>query len=101
MSDEVVLYLDKLVANWFGPYAVRNYDGKIFSLGTDDLLIRSSVDKVKLYRSMDSETLTANEHNASTMDPMNYNIDEANALASFFCHQFMTPMHLVAFSYTI
>lgn len=50
LGDEVLMYREKQVGKWVGPYIVQQCDKKMLTLNTGDRNIRASMDKVKRYR---------------------------------------------------
>lgn len=49
IGEEVLMYNEKAVGKWFGPYAVKNIDKKKFTFTTADRSIRVFIDKLKPY----------------------------------------------------
>lgn len=47
MGEEVLMFREKPVGKWVGPYLICKKDGKMLTLDTGDRLIRASVDRVK------------------------------------------------------
>lgn len=55
-GDEVLMYREKSVAKWVGPYIIQNIlDGrKVVELNTGDRMIMDFLDKIKKYRTKDT-----------------------------------------------
>lgn len=63
IGDEVLMYREKPVPKWTGPFVIREKKGKMITLGSGDRCFRASVDKVKHYHSRNQETsLSAGAH---------------------------------------
>lgn len=54
--DEVLMFREKAVGKWAGPYRVHRFlqNDKVLELSTWDRLIIASADKIKLYKSRNS-----------------------------------------------
>lgn len=83
VNDEVLMYREKPIAKWVGPYIVcRIFDrGKLLELDTGDRLVTASIDKIKTYlmpKYPDSGEAVVNE------PPQEYENDEQKYLDKLF-----------------
>lgn len=51
VSDEVLMFREKPVGKWVGPYTIKSINNKSVVLDTGDRNILSSVDKIRVYKS--------------------------------------------------
>lgn len=66
IGEEVLMYREKPIGKWVGPFIVEQTDGKNLTLNTGDRTIRASLDKVKSYKARfkdhDADTQQNHDH---------------------------------------
>lgn len=85
IADEVLMYREKPVAKWVGPYIITSINGKQVTLDTGDRTILASIDKLKLYRQVsnnmdDKKLLTEQSHDLSRDDIFQHELNQLKSL---------------------